>query len=66
MQSITIKPSELFKQISQKLSTGHDMLIAKLQSYGLSLASKWLFIKPQINKSWNVFSKWQNIETGVP
>ena len=44
----------------------HDLLIAKLQSYGLSLASKWLFIKPQTTKVENVFGKWQNIETGVP
>ena len=49
----------------------HDILIAKLHPYGLSLTSLRLLSdcisnrKQQI-KVENVYSKWQNIETGVP
>ena len=49
----------------------HDLLIAKQHSYGLSLISLGLLndylsnYKQQI-KVENFFSKWENIETGVP
>ena len=57
----------------------HDLIIAKLHSYGLSLTlllllsltslrllSDYLSNRKQRIKVENVFSKWQNIETGVP
>ena len=49
----------------------HDLLITKLHSYGLSLRSlrllsDYLSNRKQRTKVENVFSKWQNIETGVP
>ena len=65
----------------------HDLLIAKLHSYGLSLTlllllsltlllllsltflrllSDYLSNRKQRIKVENIFSKWQNIETGVP
>ena len=51
---------------------GHELLIAKLNSYGLPSASLkllsdyLLFIKSQTPKKIeNVFSNWQNVETGV-
>ena len=48
-----------------------DLLIAKLHSYGLSLTSirllsDYLSNRKQRIKVENVFSKWENIETGVP
>ena len=49
----------------------HDLLIAKLHSYGLSLTSVRLLSdclsnRKQSIKVENIFSKWENIETGVP
>ena len=49
----------------------HDLIIAKLHSYGLLLTSlrllsDYLSNRKQQIKVKNVFSKWQNIETGVP
>ena len=46
----------------------HDLIIAKLHSYGLSLTSlsDYLSNRKQQTKVENVFSKWQNIEIGVP
>ena len=67
--------NEVFGALLAELSKvfgclSHDLLIAKLHSYGLSLASlrslsDYLSNRTQRIKVENVFSKWQNIETGV-
>ena len=49
----------------------HDLLIAKLHSYDLSLTSlrllsDYLSNSKQRIKVENVFCEWQNIQTGVP
>ena len=49
----------------------HDLITAKLHSYGLSLTSlrllsDYLSNRKQRIKVENVFAKWQNTETGVP
>ena len=58
--------------ISQKLLiVRHDLFIAKLHSSGLSLMplrllSEYLSNPKQQVKVENIFSEWENVETGVP
>ena len=62
----------LLKDLSKALNClSHDLLIAKLHSYGLSLISlrlisDYLSNRKQRMKGENVFGKWQNAEIGVP
>ena len=67
--------NEVFGALLAELSNvfgclSHDLLIAKLHSYDLSLlslrsVSDYLSNRTQRIKVEKVFSKWQNIETGV-
>ena len=60
-----------FSRFLKSFRLSHDLLIGKLHSYGLSLTylrllSDYLSNRNQRIKVEKVFSKWQNIETGVP
>ena len=72
---LAVDNNEAFEALLTDLSKAfdclsHDLFIAKLHSYGLSLTSLRLlsdyFIKSQTTKVEKVFSKRQNNETGVP
>ena len=72
---LTVDNNEVFRALLTDISKAfdclsHDLLIAKLYSYGLSLTSlrllsDYLLNRKQRTKVENVFSKLQNIETGV-
>ena len=72
---LTVDNNEVFRALLTDISKAfdclsHDLLIAKLYSYGLSLTSlrllsDYLLNRKQRTKVENVFSKLQNIETDV-
>ena len=73
---LAVDNNESFRALLTDLSKtfdclSHNLLTAKLHSYGLSLTSlrvlsDYLSNCKQRIKVENVFSKWENIETGVP
>ena len=73
---LTVDNNEAFGALLKNLlrafdCLNHDLLTAKLHSYGLPLISLRLLSHYSSNrkqriKSENVFSKWESIETGVP
>ena len=75
-RKVTVDNNEVFGALLTDLSKAfdclsHDILFAKLHSYGLSLTSPrllsdYLSNRKQRIKVENVFRKWQNNETGVP